>query len=160
VVGLEVAGLYERAALYPEAIAAYDAWTARHGRDDLLPQAQAGRCRARALSGTAPDLAAKDCDAALRARRRDGALLASRSLLHLSRGEIDLAIADADAALKTGERPFWALETRGLAELNKGLEDRARADLAAAAAIDARQAERARKLGLAGQLRPIAAAAR
>ena len=160
VTGLEIAGLYERAGLYPEAIVAYDRWIASGAHDDLLPQAQAGRCRVRALSRAALDMADKDCDAAVRARRDDGAVLASRGLVHLARGEFDLAIADADAALRTGERPFWALEERGLAELDKGLQDQGRADLAAAAEVDARQAERARKLGLASPSDPIAAAAR
>jgi tetratricopeptide (TPR) repeat protein len=159
-IGLEIAGLYERSGLYPQSIAAYDRWIADHRRDDLLPEALAGRCRSRALARTELDLALKDCDAAVRARRSDSALLASRSLAHLARGELDRALADADTALKTGARPFWALEARGLAELDKGLREQAMADLAAAAELDSRQAERVRKLGLAGELEPVASAAR
>jgi predicted aspartyl protease/tetratricopeptide (TPR) repeat protein len=148
VIGLEIAGLYERANLYPRSIAAYGGWIAAHPRDGLMPDALAGRCRARALARTELDLAEKDCDAAVRSRRNDGQLLATRSLAHLARGEPDLAIADADSALKTGERAFWALEVRGLVERAKGLEGSAAADLAGAAEVDARQSERARKLGL------------
>jgi predicted aspartyl protease/tetratricopeptide (TPR) repeat protein len=160
VIGLEIAGLYERASLLPQSIAAYDRWIAAHGRDRLLPDALAGRCRTRALARAELDLAVKDCDAALRGRRNDGQLLASRSLAHLARNEPDLAIADADSALKLGERPFWALEARGLAERAKGLEGPAVADLAAAEAVDSRQAERARKLGVAATPEPVPAAAR
>jgi len=160
VVGLEIAELYEHAGLFPQSIAAYDRWIAGHPRDDLMPDALAGRCRARALGRVGLDLAEKDCDAALRARRGDGVGLASRSLAHLARGEPDLAIADADSALKAGDRPFGALESRGLAELGKGLQGPAMADLAAAEAVDSKQAERVRKLGLAPELHHVAAAAR
>jgi tetratricopeptide (TPR) repeat protein/predicted aspartyl protease len=160
VLGLEIAGLYERANLYSQSIAAYGAWIGAHPRDGLMPDALAGRCRARALARTELDLAVKDCDAAVRGRSNDGLLLASRSLAHLARGEPDLAIADADSALKAGERPFWALEVRGLAERAKGFEGPAAIDLAAAAEVDAKQAERVRKLGLAPKLLPIAASAR
>jgi predicted aspartyl protease/tetratricopeptide (TPR) repeat protein len=159
-IGLEIAGLYEQAGLYPQAIGAYGGWLADHPHDGLRPEALAGRCRARALARTDLDLAEKDCDAAVRARRADKALLANRSLARLARGELDPAIADADAALKTGERPFWALEARGLAELGKDLRAQGMADLAAAAEVDAKQAERARKTGLAPALDPISAAAR
>jgi tetratricopeptide (TPR) repeat protein/predicted aspartyl protease len=160
VVGLEIAGLYERAGLFAQSIAAYDRWIDAHPRDGLAPDALAGRCRSRALARAELDLAEKDCDSAVRGRRNDAALLASRSLAHLARREPDLAIADADSALKTGERPFWALEARGLAERAKGLETPAAADLTAAAEIDSKAAERARKLGLPTELAPVAAAAR
>jgi predicted aspartyl protease/tetratricopeptide (TPR) repeat protein len=160
IIGLEIAGLFERANLYPQAITAYGAWIAAHPRDGLMPDALAGRCRARALARVELDLAQKDCDAAVRGRRNDGLVLASRSLAHLARGESDLAIADADSALNAGERSFWALEVRGLAERAKGLDGPAAADLAAAAEVDAKQAERARNLGLAPRLQPVAAAAR
>lgn len=159
-VGLEVAGLYEHAGLYPQSIAAYDRWIAGHPRDGLMAEALAGRCRARALARTELDLAGKDCDAAVRARRADGQILASRSLAHVARGEFDLAIADADAALKTGDRPFWAFEARGLAELGLGQQQPAAADLAAAADLDAKQAERVRKLGFATAVIPASATAR
>jgi hypothetical protein len=91
----------------------------------------------------------KDCDPGVRARRDDAAILASRCLARVSRGEFDLAIADADAALKTGERPFWALEARGVAELKTGHEGQVQADLATAAKVDSKAAERASNLGLA-----------
>jgi tetratricopeptide (TPR) repeat protein len=155
-IGLEVAGLYERAGRFDQAIAAYDRWIAGHARDGDLPEALAGRCRALALARTGLDRAVQDCDGAVRARRTDAALLASRSLAHQARGEFDLAIADADAALRTGERPFWALEARGLAELGKGQQTAGAADLAAAAEADPRLAERVRKLGFG----PAAATAR
>jgi predicted Zn-dependent protease len=160
VVSLEIAGLYERAGLFPQSVAAYDRWIDGHPRDGLMPEALAGRCRSRALALAELDLAEKDCDAAVRGRRNVAALLASRSLAHLARRESDLAIADADSALKTGERPFWALEARGLAERAKGLEAAAAADLSAAAEIDSKQAERAREQGLEPELAPVAATAR
>jgi tetratricopeptide (TPR) repeat protein/predicted aspartyl protease len=146
--GLEIAGLYERAGLYAQAIAAYGQWIAGNPRDELLPEALRGRCRSLALAKADLDLALKDCEAAVRARRDDGAILASRSLARVSRGEFDLAVADADAALKTGERPFWALEARGVAELHRGRETEGRADLAAAAKVDSKAVKRAAGLGL------------
>jgi tetratricopeptide (TPR) repeat protein len=159
-IDLEIAGLYEHAGLWPQSIAAYDRWIAGHARDGLMADALAGRCRARALSRAELDLAVRDCDAAVRLRKTDGLVLASRSLAHLQRGEPDPAITDADAALSTGDRPFWALEARGLAELAKGLQERAAADLAAAVEADSRQAERVRKLGLEAALSTVPAAAR
>ena len=146
--GLEIAGLYERAGFYAQAIAAYGQWIAGNPRDELLPQALSGRCRSLALAKADLALALKDCDAAVRARRGDAAILASRSLARVSRGEFDLAVADADAALKTGERPFWALEARGMAELKTGREAEGRADLAAAAKVDSMAAKRAASGGL------------
>lgn len=151
-IGLQIAELYERAGLYAKAITGYDRWIAAYSRNPVAPEALAGRCRARALAGAQLDLAQKDCDGALRGRRTDAQLLASRSLAHLVRRELDQAIADADAALKTGDRPFWAFESRGLAEIGKGLESDGAADLAAAAAVDSRQAERLRKLDVAPRL--------
>jgi tetratricopeptide (TPR) repeat protein/predicted aspartyl protease len=159
-IGLEVAGLYERAGRFAQAIAAYDQWIAGHARDGYLPDALAGRCRALALAKIELDRAEQDCDGAVRARRTDAALLASRSLAHQARGELDLAIADADAALKTGDRPFWALEARGLAELGKGQQSAGAADLAAAAEADPRQAERVRTMGFGPAPGPASAAAR
>jgi hypothetical protein len=126
----------------------------------LLSEARSGRCRSLALAKADLDLALKDCDAAVRARRDDPTILASRSLARVSRGEFDLAIADADAALKTGERPFWAFEARGVAELRTGREAEGRADLAAAAKVDSKAAERAVNLGLGSPDEPAAKAAR
>ncbi len=142
VVGLETAGLYERAGLLPQAVAAYGRWLERHPRDDLAPEALAGRCRARALARTELDLARRDCDAAARAWRDYPMVLASRSLLDLVLGQTDSAIADADAALKADDQAFWALQARGWAKQKKGLADEARIDLAAAALADPKQAER------------------
>ena len=159
-IGLEIAGLYERAGLYAQAIAAYGQWIARNPRDDLLSEALGGRCRSLALARTDLDLALKDCDAAVRARRGDAAILASRSLARVSRGDFELAITDADAALKTGERPFWALEARGVAELKTGRETTGQADLAAAAKVDSKAAERAASLGLGTRNEPAAPSAR
>lgn len=147
-VGIEIADLYERAGLYPQAIGAYDQWIASHARDELLPDALGGRCRSRALAKADLDLALKDCDAAIHARRDDAGVLASRALARVVRGEFDLAVADADAALETGQRPFWALEARGLAERKRGDQAAAEADLDAAATVDSRTAERVRSLGL------------
>jgi tetratricopeptide (TPR) repeat protein len=147
-IGLEIADLYERAGLYPQAAAAYGQWIARNPRDEFMPQALGGRCRSLTLAKADLDVALKDCDAAIRARRDDAAALASRSLVRLARGEFDLAIADADAALKTGERPFWALEAKGLAERRTGRETLAKADLDTAATVDAKAAERVPSLGL------------
>jgi tetratricopeptide (TPR) repeat protein len=164
-IGLEGAGLYERAGLYAQALAAYDQWIAANPRDELAADALAGRCRARLLAHlpadrTDLDQAARDCEAAVKARRDGAQALASRGLLHFTRGEFDLAIADSEASLLTGERLFWALESRGLAELNKGLEADGRADLAEAAKVDSKQAEHARALGLEPKLDPATASAR
>lgn len=159
-VGLEAATLYERAGFYGAALGAYDRWAAGNGHDELLSEALAGRCRMRALTRTALDLAARDCEAALKARRDDAGALASRALLRLAQGRFDLALADDDAALKTGERSFWALEGRGLAELGRGDRTQGEADLEAAAQVDSRQAERVRTLDLAALSRPPAEAGR
>jgi tetratricopeptide (TPR) repeat protein len=139
-IGLEAAGLYERAGLLPEAVTAYSQWIERHPRDELAPEALAGRCRARALVRSELDLAREDCDAAVRDWRDHPAVLASRSLLDLVLGATDSAIADADAALKADDQAFWALQVRGWAKRKLGQSDQAEIDLAAAAKADPKQA--------------------
>ena len=107
-----------------------------------------GRCWTRALWNQELEQALLDCNAALKQLPNTAALLDSRGLVRLRRGEYDQAIADYDQALKQRSRAPWTLYGRGIARLRKGLTAEGHADIAAASALDAGIAAQAGKYGL------------
>ncbi len=100
---------------------------------DLRNQA----CWARATHRVDLDKALADCDAGV-AIRASPAILDSRGLVHLQRGEWAAAIADYDAALAARPRMAGGLFGRGLAKIRSGNAKDGNADLAAARAINSR----------------------
>ena len=106
------------------------------------------RCWARALADRQLDKALSDCNAALWIMPHQAAILDTRGLVRLRRGEFSRAVADYDDALKRDPKIAWSLYGRGLAELKAGDTDKGRSDIAAAAAINAKLLPRAAKLGL------------
>lgn len=149
ILALDIAALYERADLFPQAVAAFGRWLAANRRAELEPNALSGRCRARVLMHGDLALARQDCDAAARLAPKDPAILADRALLRLALQDREGAAADAGAALTLDPASPWALHVRGRARLALGQSAEGRADLAAAAAADPKQSVRAARLGFA-----------
>ena len=132
---LRIAGLYMQTDSLAPAVGQFDLWFAVHPDDSRRVQALNGRCWARALLGSDLDKALADCDAAHRTNPKEAAILDSRGLVRLRRGELDKAIGDYDAALALRPKIAWSLYGRGLAKLRKGMTVEGHADLAEATAI-------------------------
>lgn len=145
---MRVAEIYVGQGWFDRSIELMDQWIAAHARDDRLPDALNGRCRARALWGRDLDKALADCDRAVQ-MSRVASFLDSRGLVHLRLGQYSQAIADYDGALKDNPRQAWSLYGRGLAELKTGDKDKGDADIKAAVAINPRLPEIAGKNGIA-----------
>lgn len=94
------------------------------------------RCWTRAVNGDDLALALADCDAAIRLNARYGAVLDSRGLVHLKRGDFQAAFADYDAALALEPNNGHYLYGRGLARQGLGAKDEAATDLARAEAAE------------------------
>jgi tetratricopeptide (TPR) repeat protein len=140
---------YQKADRFAEAVGETDAWIAANPKSDELVQWLNARCWTRALWGQQLDKAEADCDAALRLDPNNGAILDSRGLVRLRRGELDPAIADYNAALKQLPKDAWSLYGRGVARLRKGLKAEGDADIVAAVAADPDVVTHAKKLGIA-----------
>ncbi len=133
-VRFELANLYARATAYQAAIGQYDQWLARHSQDARSPDAQAGRCRARALLNQDLDDALTDCNRAVRARSDAPFFHDSRGLVYLRLGKYDKAITEYEAALKAQPKNPWALYGLGVARVHQGMESEGKADITAARA--------------------------
>ncbi len=146
---LHLGSLYEEAEQPAATVVQYTKWIDSHPRDDLrMPGALNSRCRARALTGEALDLAMADCNAALRMRPDTAAFLDSRGLVYLRQKNYDRAIADYDAALHLRPKIAWSLYGRGLAKQHKGKTAEAQVDIAAATALQPKIADTAAKYGI------------
>jgi tetratricopeptide (TPR) repeat protein len=145
---LRLGGMYEAMAEFGAAVHQYDLWIGSHREDAQLAAALNARCWSQAEANQNLDRALTDCNAALRLQPKGAAILDSRGLVRLRRGELDLSIADYDAALVLAPRLVASLYGRGLAKLRKGLQAEGRADLAAASAIQPNIAERFATFGL------------
>ncbi len=158
-VRLALGELYSRLGDLPRAIAQFDLWMAVHRDDSKQAAALNARCWARALLGTDLELAEKDCAAAHRLEPGNLAILDSRGLVRLRRGDLAGAVADYDLVLAKQKMP-WALYGRGVAKARMGRAD-AEADLAAARMAAPRLAVFARAHGIMapGDAAPSAAAA-
>ena len=147
-VRLRLAGLYDRADKFADAIAQYNLWIPAHPDDNRRAQALNGRCWARGILGQDLDKALADCDAAHRTIPRNASFLDSRGLVRLRLGQFDKAIADYDASLAIQPKSAWSLYGRGLAKLGAGDPVGGKADLAAAVAINSKITDQAAKYGL------------
>jgi tetratricopeptide (TPR) repeat protein len=145
---LRVAGAYERAKDYADAIAQLDAIVADKTTDELKVTALNGRCWDRALMNRDLDKALADCDQALRIAGVNPDVLDSRALVHMRRGELDLALADYDAAIKAQPPTAITLYARAAARLKKGRKADSEADIAAAKKLDPRISELAKAEGV------------
>ena len=145
---LSVAGLYDLLGDPEAALPNYDQWLKNHPEDSSRALALNGRCWARGLLNRDLDKALDDCNEALRARPRDAAILDSRALIRVRRGDWKQALADYNAALAIDPRGAWSLYMRGMVEAKSDMAARAKADRAAAIAIDPKVADRAKKFGL------------
>jgi tetratricopeptide (TPR) repeat protein len=145
---LRVAGAYEGAKAYADAIAQFDAIVADKTADEMKVAALNGRCWNRALLKQELDKAMADCNQALRIDPRNPDVLDSRALVHLRRGELDLALADYDAAIKAQPPTAITLYARAAARLKKGLKADSDADIAAAKKLDPEIGELAKAEGV------------
>jgi tetratricopeptide (TPR) repeat protein len=147
-VRLILAGLYGAAGAPAASLIQSDLWIAAHPDDGRFAEALNTRAYGRAQLNRDLDKALADADAALRRAPKNAAMLDTRGLVHLRRGEYDAAIADYDASLAQRAKSPWSLYGRGLAELRKGLAAEGRADLAAAGALAPDTAAGFREIGL------------
>ena len=146
---LHLGELFLRNGQFSQAIAQYSLWIEVHKRGDAqMARALNLRCWTRALADQELDQALADCNAALKQGPDSSALLNSRGLVRLRRGEYDKAIADYDRALKLQAQTPWALYGRGLAKLRKGLSGEGQTDISAATALYPNIAEQGAKYGL------------
>jgi tetratricopeptide (TPR) repeat protein/predicted aspartyl protease len=145
---LAVASLYDQLGDPNAALPNLDLWLKSHPEDSRREIALNSRCWARGLLNRDLDKAMDDCNDALRARPHDAAILDSRALIRVRRGELKQALADYNAALVINPRNAWSLYMRGLVEAKSGMDGQAKADRAAAIAIDPKVGDRARKYGL------------
>jgi tetratricopeptide (TPR) repeat protein len=145
---LVVASLYDRLGAPDAALPNFDSWLKSHPEDSQRGVALNGRCWVRGLLNRDLDKAMDDCNAALRALPRDAAILDSRALIRVRRGELKQALADYNAALVINPRSAWSLYMRGLIEAKSGQDVQAKADRAAAIAIDPKVVDRAKKYGI------------
>lgn len=106
------------------------------------------RCWARAVAGVDLDKALADCDASLKLRPRSAAVLDSRALTQLRRGELKAALADYDSALALEPKQASSLYGRGLVKQKLGDKPGGLADLQAAVALEAEVAGRFESYGL------------
>jgi tetratricopeptide (TPR) repeat protein/predicted aspartyl protease len=131
---LAIGQTYQRADLFPQAIAQFDLWISAHKADAGKSQGLFMRCRARALWGQGLDKALSDCNAAvaLFPKPEGGPALETRGLVRLRRGELDKSVDDYSEALKVNPQSPWALYGRGLAKIRKGMTVAGQTDEAAA----------------------------
>lgn len=106
------------------------------------------RCWARVMLNQELDKALSDCDAALKQHPDSSAILDSRGLVHLRRGELDEAIQDYKHALKLQPLRYWTRYGLGLAELKKGMRVEGKRDIQMAVEGDPDIANRYRRIGL------------
>jgi tetratricopeptide (TPR) repeat protein len=144
----ELAMLYARAHLLPEAIAQYDLWIAAHPEDANLGAARNARCQEKVLLDRDLENALSDCNAAVRSNPKSAAYLGNRGTARLRRGDYKKAIDDFDAALNINPKLEWSLYGRGIAEIRLGNSVAGQADIAAAKAIRATIAEDTAAYGL------------
>ncbi len=148
-VRMQLGELFQHNDQFPQAIAQYTIWIEVHDSGDVrMASALNARCWTRALWNQELEQALRDCNAALKQLPNTAALLDSRGLVQLRRGEYDKAIVDYDQALKLGAPRPWTLYGRGIARLRKGLTADGHADIASATALDPNIAAQAGKYGL------------
>lgn len=131
----ELATLYARAHLLPEAIAQFDLWIAAHGEDAKLGAARNARCEYKVLLNQDLDNALSDCNAAVRSNSKSAAFLGNRGLVRLRRGDYKKAIDDFNDALKLDPRRAWFLYGRGIAQIRLGKAAEGQADIQAAKSV-------------------------
>ena len=148
-----IAAGFMRQDQFAAAIAQLDLWLDVF-RDDVKRGSELNeRCWARALWGQELERAEADCSAALKLRAKESpeyaAVLDSRGLVRLRRGNFRGAIADYDQALARRPHLAWSLYGRGIARLRLGQSDAGQADLAAANVESKDIAAHAAKYGVA-----------
>jgi tetratricopeptide (TPR) repeat protein len=120
--------LYRDQSRYDLALADYDTAIAL---DAEYTPAYNRRCFVHVISGGDLAAALSDCEQALAQAPGNGAVLATRALVHLRSGDLAAAYYDSEAAVAAGPLPEAYL-MRGLVRLRYGRDGEGRADLAEA----------------------------
>jgi tetratricopeptide (TPR) repeat protein/predicted aspartyl protease len=137
----ELATLYARAHLLPEAVAQYDLWIAAHPEDAKLGAARNARCEAKVLLDRDLDNALSDCNAAVHSNPKSAAYIGNRGLARLRLGDYKKAADDFDDALKINPKIAWFIYGRGIAKLRLGKSAEGHADIEAAKSVRSTIAE-------------------
>lgn len=115
------------------AVAVLDALVAKHPGSDMFYNS---RCYLRGVAGRELDKALADCNAALKIKPNDSAILDSRGLVYLRMNRFTDAIADYTSAITIADHPSpTSFYGRALAEQQTGNVVSASADFAAAEAL-------------------------
>ena len=164
VIVLSAAEAYSANGFHEDALAIYDRWLQEHPlparlswKSLMLPEqltALNGACWSRAVLKRDLDRALADCDAAIELQPEAAAVLDSRGLVHLKRGEYDLAIADYDAVLKLVPKQSSTLYARGVAKMKKGWTVEGGTDQLAALTLNPAAGEEARRDGVGADAIP------
>ena len=164
VIVLSAADAYSANGFHEDALAIYDRWLQEHPlparlswKSMMLPEqltALNGACWSRAVLKRDLDRALADCDAAIELQPEAAAVLDSRGMVHLKRGEYDLAIADYDAVLKLVPKQSSTLYARGVAKMKKGWTVEGGTDQLAALTLNPAAGEEARRDGVGADAVP------
>jgi tetratricopeptide (TPR) repeat protein len=146
---LQIAGVYSNAALYDDAIAQLNEWEVAYPKHDLLADALALRCRARATANKQLDLALVDCNTAIKKRSANSEFLDNRAFTYLQLRQWDKSIADYQAALKLQPKSALSMYGLGVARIKKGLKAEGDRDIQEAIAINSGIAAAYKQAGLA-----------
>lgn len=144
-----IGAAYTNAGLYPQAIAALDAWLSDPPKDADVASALNDRCWTRALWNRELGKALADCDASLKLDSRNLNFHNSRGVVLMRLGRDDEAIREYDSILREQPNAAWPLYLRGAAKLDAGRAADGETDLKTAVAIDPTVTARAQKDGLA-----------
>lgn len=145
---LRIAETYVGSGHFDEAIVRFDRWLSAYPRDDRLPVALDGRCRARARLNQAVDLALADCNAALRKGLRSSQVYEDRALVWLRLAAFDKAVADYKSALALQSKSARSRYGLGVAELRSGQQAQGENDIQTASTLDPAVAGEFRHMGL------------
>jgi tetratricopeptide (TPR) repeat protein/predicted aspartyl protease len=147
-----LAQMFQEADLLSRAVPQYDFWIANHPDDVKMIGALYGRCRVRAFQGQDLAKALTDCNAAYRLSAKSSptaaAILDSRGLVRLRRGDYDKSIADYDDALRLAPKNAGSLYGRGVAKIRKQKTADGEADLARATALSSTVADDFKRRGI------------
>ncbi len=133
---LRRARAYGQTGRFGAAVADLDDLITTHPADPRLGEMLFDRCIFASRWSEQPQRAAQDCDAAVKVRPGNQALLEARGLIRLRLGEVNDALSDFDAAVRVGPSSAFALFGRAVAESRKGMKHAADTDLAGSLAAN------------------------
>lgn len=131
----ELASMYARLGMLPEALQQWALWTPTRSDDRRLGDVMQARCWLRARLNQQLEEAAKDCEGAVDRDPRMPAYQHSLGWLRLRQGDHRAAQKAFDRVIAQDPKHAWALYGRGIAQQRQGQEAAAQGDLQAARAV-------------------------